>query len=144
MRSAKTSQYSSGSKARISRSRSTTSRTATDCTRPADNPRATFAQSSGETSKPTTRSRNRRACCAFTRFSSISLGWAKASRIALLVISLNTTRRKRAGSPPISSLRCQAIASPSRSRSVARKTAPVLPASRLSSPTTFSLPGRTS
>src|SRR5262249_33855312 len=41
-------QYSSGTKARISRSRSTMMRTATDCTRPADNPRRTFCQSSGE------------------------------------------------------------------------------------------------
>ena len=42
-------QYSSGMNSRISRSRSTTRRTATDCTRPALNPRATFFQSSGDT-----------------------------------------------------------------------------------------------
>ncbi|MOA11566.1 hypothetical protein D3C78_1315150 [compost metagenome] len=48
-RSAWISQYSSGTKARISRSRSTTSFTATDCTRPADRPRAILAHSSGET-----------------------------------------------------------------------------------------------
>ena len=40
-------QYSSGTKALISRSRSTISRTATDCTRPAERPRRTFFQSSG-------------------------------------------------------------------------------------------------
>ena len=33
-----------------SRSRSTTSRVATDCTRPADSPCITFRQSTGETS----------------------------------------------------------------------------------------------
>ncbi|MCY1173706.1 hypothetical protein D9M71_424730 [compost metagenome] len=48
-RSACTSQYSSGTKARISFSRSTTSFTATDCTRPADRPRAIFCHSSGDT-----------------------------------------------------------------------------------------------
>jgi len=37
-----TDQYSSGMKARIASSRSTTSRTATDCTRPADRPRCTL------------------------------------------------------------------------------------------------------
>ena len=41
-------QYSSGTKARISRSRSTTSLTATLCTRPADSPRVSFFQSSSE------------------------------------------------------------------------------------------------
>jgi len=40
-------QYSSGTKALISRSRSTISLTATDCTRPADRPFATFFQRSG-------------------------------------------------------------------------------------------------
>jgi len=41
-------QYSTGTNARISRSRSTMSRTVTDCTRPAERPRWTFSQSSGE------------------------------------------------------------------------------------------------
>ena len=41
-------QYSSGRNASISFSRSQISRTATDCTRPADSPRRTFFQSSGE------------------------------------------------------------------------------------------------
>ena len=48
-RSAWTSQYSSGTKAWISRSRSTIRRTATDCTRPAESPRATLAHSRGDT-----------------------------------------------------------------------------------------------
>ena len=143
-RSAKPSQYSSGTNARISRSRSTMRRTATDCTRPAERPRAILAHSSGESSKPTTRSRNRRACWALTRFSSIRPGFRKAASIADWVISLKTTRRKRSGSPPISSCRCQAIASPSRSRSVARYTCSDPSARRLSSETTLSLPGRTS
>ena len=40
-------QYSSGRKALISASRSTTRRTATDCTRPADRPRRTLDHSTG-------------------------------------------------------------------------------------------------
>src|SRR6185436_1910849 len=43
-------QYSSGTKASISRSRSTMSRSATDCTRPAESPNASFDQTSAETS----------------------------------------------------------------------------------------------
>ena len=77
--SAKTCQYSSGIKARISRSRSTTSFTATDCTRPADKPRAIFSQSSGEIIKPTTRSKKRRACWALTLLVSKRAGCLKAS-----------------------------------------------------------------
>ena len=41
-------QYSTGTNASISRSRSTMRRTATDCTRPAESPRRTLSQSSGE------------------------------------------------------------------------------------------------
>ena len=41
-------QYSTGTKAWISRSRSVMRRTATDCTRPAERPRRTFSQSRGE------------------------------------------------------------------------------------------------
>ncbi len=50
LRRADTSQVSSGTKASISRSRSTTSRTATDCTRPADRPNASLDQTRAETS----------------------------------------------------------------------------------------------
>src|SRR3954449_1361045 len=64
----------------------------------------------------------RRVCCASTRLWSISRGFAKASRIASGVISENVTRRALSGSTPAASATCQAIASPSRSRSVARKT----------------------
>ena len=49
-------------KACISRSRSTISRTATDCTRPAESAGFTFFHSTGESSKPTMRSKMRRAC----------------------------------------------------------------------------------
>ncbi len=48
-KSANRSQYSSGMKALMDRSRSTTKRSATDCTRPADKPLAIFAHSKGET-----------------------------------------------------------------------------------------------
>ena len=44
------SQYSAATNAMRSRSRSTTSRVATDCTRPADRPLITLRQSTGETS----------------------------------------------------------------------------------------------
>ncbi len=46
-RSASSVQYSTLTKASISRSRSTTRRTATDCTRPAERPRRTFFQRMG-------------------------------------------------------------------------------------------------
>ncbi len=85
-RSAWTSQYSSGTKARISRSRSTIRRTATDCTRPAERPRAILAHSSGESMKPTTRSRKRRACWASTRGMLRLPGSSKASWMAPLVM----------------------------------------------------------
>ena len=123
-------QYSSFSNALISRSRSTISRRATVCTRPADKPRRTLSQSSGETWYPTSRSSTRRACCASTRFSSISRGCSKASCTARFVISLKLTRRMRSASSflfffdfeplPNSSAKCAAIASPSRSGSGAR------------------------
>jgi hypothetical protein len=57
-------QYSSGLNASISRSRSTMSRSATLCTRPADSPNASLLQTSADTSYPTMRSRTRRARCA--------------------------------------------------------------------------------
>ena len=77
--SANTCQYSSGIKARISRSRSTTSLVATDCTRPADKPRAIFSHNNGEIIKPTMRSKKRRACCALTLSISKRAGCLKAS-----------------------------------------------------------------
>ena len=59
--SASSDHHSSVTKASISLSRSTTSRTATDWTRPALNPVRTFFQSSGLTWYPTSRSITRRA-----------------------------------------------------------------------------------
>mmetsp|Transcript_49389 Transcript_49389/g.88245 ORF Transcript_49389/g.88245 Transcript_49389/m.88245 type:complete len:244 (-) Transcript_49389:809-1540(-) len=140
VRSAESSQYSSGTNARICLSRSTTSFTATDWTRPADSPRDTFFQRIGETMNPTIRSRNRRACCALTRLMSSSLGSSKALRMAFSVISLNTTRWYRVGSPPRISRRCQAIASPSRSISVANTMCSASMAKEISSSATLSLP----
>ena len=118
--SAKRSQYSCGIKAWISRSRSTNNLTATDWTRPADKPRATFFHNNGDSINPTTRSIKRRACWALTRLISKNPGFLKAFWIAVLVISLNTTRRYLSSSPPITSFKCQAMASPSLSKSVAR------------------------
>ncbi|CCY38268.1 unknown [Tannerella sp. CAG:118] len=71
----------------ISFSRSTIRRTATDCTRPADNAGFTFFHSTGESSNPTMRSRTRRACCASTLLISIARGFSIALRMADWVIS---------------------------------------------------------
>ena len=61
------SQYPAERNAIRARSRSTTRRVATDCTRPADSPDRTFFHSTGETSKPNSRSTRRRASWASTR-----------------------------------------------------------------------------
>ena len=50
----------------------------------------------------------------------MSRGWANASRIAGSVISLKVTRESLEAGRDAASATCQAIASPSRSRSVAR------------------------
>ena len=50
----------------------------------------------------------------------MSRGWANALRIAGSVISLNVTRGACPAGSAAASATCQAIASPSRSRSVAR------------------------
>ena len=67
------------------------------------------------------RSKMRRACCAFTRLISIGRGASNALRMAPRVISSNSTRFAFNGSTPKSSAKCQAIASPSRSKSVANQ-----------------------
>ena len=74
-------------------------------------------------------------------------GARNAARMADSVISLNVTRTKRPAAPPRSCRRCQAIASPSRSQSVASTTGPVRPARRRSprhdvAPVRRDLPGR--
>ena len=76
------------------RSRSTTMRTATLCTRPADAawPRPNTRHSTGDVSQPTMRSSLRRPSCASTSFMSRSRGCSSASRIAFGVISWNTMR----------------------------------------------------
>src|SRR3972149_3856514 len=136
-------QYSTGTNARISRSRSARSRTATDWTRPAERPRWTFRQRRGERLYPTRRSRTRRACWASTFFWSILPGCANAALIARAVISLNVTRytfRPLTGS---SWARCQPIASPSRSGSVATYSASAFSAAFFSSshPLPLAAPG---
>ena len=71
-------------------------------------------------------------------------GARNAARMADSVISLNVTRVKRPAAPPRSCRRCQAIASPSRSQSVASTTGAVRPARRRSPATTLRLSGGTS
>ena len=79
--------HDSLTKAFTSRSRSTIRRTATDCTRPADKAGFTLRHNTGESSKPTMRSSTRRACCAFTKCTSMSRGFSMAFKIAVFVIS---------------------------------------------------------
>ena len=106
-------------KAIRSRSRSTINRVATDCTRPAEMRGITFFQSTGERRYPKRRSSTRRVSWASTNCWSISRVSFTAFRIASLVISLKTIRRTGTLGRRIS-IKCQAIASPSRSSSVAR------------------------
>ena len=110
---------STGTNASISVSRSTTRRTATDCTRPAESPARTLRHSSGESRYPTRRSITRRASWADTSERSIFRGCASAASTASLVISWKTMRSGLLR--PSASARCQAIASPSRSGSAASR-----------------------
>ncbi len=114
-------QYSTGLKSSISRSRSTMSLSATDCTRPAESRPRTFSHKMGLMLYPTRRSNTRRACCALTKSMLIWRGCANASATAGAVISWKTTRCVRSGSICADSIRCHEMASPSRSGSVARK-----------------------
>jgi hypothetical protein len=59
----------------ISLSRSTIKRTATDCTRHADNQVFIFLRNTGESSNHTKRSKILLACCASTKRKSIVLGF---------------------------------------------------------------------
>ena len=122
-----------GTKAWISRSLSTNKRTATDWTRPADNPGLTLRQRRGDNSNPTRRSRMRRACWAITRSTSIRRGLATALVMAGLVISWKTIRRTLESGRAKTSCKCQAMASPSRSSSDASQTRSELLANFLSS-----------
>ena len=83
--------------------------------------------------KPTIRSSTRRACWAFTRLRSMSLGCSMACRMAGLVISWNTMRLVCSGFRPSTSYKCHEIASPSRSSSEANQTVPAFLASAFSS-----------
>ena len=108
--------------ASISRSRSTTMRTPTLCTRPALREGRIFRHNTGLNSNPTKRSKIRRACCAFTRSASTVRGDSMAFKMAGLVISENTIRLVCSGWRPRASTKCQLMASPSRSSSVASHT----------------------
>ena len=117
----------------ISRSRSTMIRTATLWTRPALSPGFTFFQSTGLRSKPTSRSKMRRACWAFTKLTSTVLGFSIDLRIAVFVISEKTMRLVDSGLSFNVSYKCHEMASPSRSSSVASHTTSALDAACLSS-----------
>ena len=104
----------------ISSSLSQIIRSATDCTRPALKPLFTFTQRSGLIVYPTIRSSILRACCASTRFISRSRGCLMEFFTAVFVISLKEILRILDGSSFSACIRCQEIASPSRSGSVAR------------------------
>ena len=104
------------------RSRSTMSRTVTLCTRPADREGRTFFHSTGDSSYPTKRSSTRRACWAITKGMLTCRGLSMARKMAFLVISLKTMRLVLASASPRASCRCQLMASPSRSSSVASHT----------------------
>ena len=115
-------QYSSGTKCSISSSLSHISLTATDCTLPADNPLFTFFQSTGLILYPTILSNTLLACWASVKFKSIFLGFLTASLTASLVISLKVILQIESCGIPKMYAKCHAIASPSRSGSVARYT----------------------
>ena len=113
-------QYSSCLKSRISFSRSTISLTTTDCTLPAERPGLTVFHKNGLSLYPTSRSRMRRVCWALTRLISMLRGAAMPFLMPVLVISLKVTRFFSSLSSPSMLERCQEMASPSRSGSVAR------------------------
>ena len=115
-------QYSSVTNAAISCSRSTMIFVATDCTRPALRPWATFLPSRLLSGNPTTRSMARRASWLCTRRMSMWSMSARACWMAFLVISLKRMRQVRSGSSFSWSAMCQAMASPSRSGSLASST----------------------
>ena len=123
----------------ISFSRSTISRTATLCTRPAERLGFSFFHNTGEILKPTILSNTRRACCAFTKPISMVRGVSIAFKMALFVISWKTILFAALGSNPNTWLKCQEMASPSRSSSEASQTVSAFFASFFNSFTTASL-----
>ena len=104
----------------ISFSRSHRILQATDWTRPALNPRRTLAQRMGLILYPTKRSNTRRACWASTRFMSMARAALTEFFTVLAVISLNSMRHLESISSFRIWARCQLMASPSISGSVAR------------------------
>ena len=84
---ARRSQYSAETNAMRSRSRSTASRVATDCTLPAERPRVTFFHRTGDTSYPYSRSRIRLVSWASTSRWSMTRVSSSARAIASRVIS---------------------------------------------------------
>ena len=120
-------QNSTGTKDSISSSRSAMSRSVADWTRPADSPRfPKELDTSLLSGNPTTRSSTRLACWALTRSRFNSCGLANASLTASEVIAWNTTRCVSLTSHPAASMTCQAMASPSRSGSFAKKISPTV------------------
>ena len=136
------SQYCAGTNPILSRSRSTTKRVATDWTRPADRPVRILRHSKGETSYPTKRSRMRRVSWALTRSVSSSRGLCKARSMASAVISWKTMRLTGTLGCNTSN-KCHAMASPSRSSSVASSSSSAFFNRDLSSLTFFFFPAST-
>lgn len=106
----------------ISLSLSTSNFTATDCTLQADNPVFIFLHNTGESSNQTRRSRILLACCASTRLISTVLGFSTACWIADFVISRKTILGVVSTGSHNAWHKCRAIASHSRSSSVASHT----------------------
>ena len=114
-------QYSDGTNASISRSRSTTRRRATDCTRPALERRATFLleQIAERIADDAVENAPRFLSVDAVHVDLARMGDGVLHRRA--VISLKVMRKTRGSSSrPKASSMCQAMASPSRSGSVAR------------------------
>ena len=124
----------------ISCSRSTIRRRAGDCTRPAEIAPGTLRRTTPERSKPTSISRVWRACWDDTMSISTVRGLLMAASRAGLVISWKVMRFVPLGSFS-TSMRCQEIASPSRSSSVASQIVSASAAAFLRSEMIFLCPG---
>ncbi len=108
------------------------------CTRPADFDLILFCNSF-DNLNPIIRSRILLVSCEETKSKSISLGCSKASTTAFFVISLKMTRFVGISFKSSTSFRCQLIASPSRSGSVAKNNSSMFLAASCNSLTTFFL-----
>ena len=115
-------QYSWGWNARISSSRSTTSRVATDCTRPADRPRRIFFHSSGRkliAHDPVQNPPRLLGVHQITGRYPGDAGWTGVDHLLRDLVKGHALQPSSSGSCS-SSFKCQEMASPSRSGSVAR------------------------